>query len=644
MLKPFLLKFAHKNAPTFSAEDVAFAMTNGVLVFNSAKEIRMVNSAMRKITGIENSLAPLHEFLALFPSHMTQAVDDVLSLAKATHLSEVALGQRHVEVFINPLPNGNGGVIIVYDTTERKLFEEALRHEMDKAQSYLNVAGVIILIIDIHQGILLINSKGREVLGFSMADIISQNWFDTFVAGQVREDVRAAFTDAITGYGRLREYMEYTIVTKKNGERLIAWYNTLLKDDKGNIAGVLSSGEDITERKIAEEKLKARTKELEELNTVLAQTKTHIEQENVKNKAILESIGDGVIVIDKDGKTLFINRQTEVLLGWKADEVIGRQWLTIMPHAVDEEGNEIPVDKRAIYQAQKGTEKITMSYYLPRRDGTKIPAQITAAPVILGDTLLGSIVVFRDITKEKAIDRMKTEFLSLASHQLRTPLSAMKWFSEMLLDGDAGELNPEQREFVQNIKDSNERMIELVNALLDITRIESGRLIIEPVLTDLGKLIDEVLTELRPKIAERELHLIVSVHQNLPDLFIDAKLIRHVYMNLFTNAIKYTPKGGEVSVFVSKKDDVVISQVSDTGFGIPQKDHDRVFQKFFRAGNVSSLVPEGTGLGLYLIKAIVASSGGKIWFKSEENKGTTFWFSLPLAGSKPRKGDVYLTA
>ena len=399
------------------------------------------------------------------------------------------------------------------------------------------------------------------------------------------------------------------------------------------------------EKKVSE-KTRALSQRIEELDSERQKSKEAEEKEQVEKaeaEATLTSIGEGVVVTDPQGKILIFNPAAEKMTHWRSNETVGRFWFETVP-AMDEKGYLILREDRDMYKALTTGKKVfAESIYLQKGSG-KITVAITATPIIFKDRVIGAVEVFRDISHEKEVDRMKTEFISLASHQLRTPLSAVKWFCEMLLNGDAGELNPEQKEFAQNVSDSNERMISLVNSLLNISRIESGRIIIDPKSTNITTLLSDVIKEIKVKSDAKKQQIIVSVHSDLPAINIDPQLIREVYANLLTNASKYTPPGGEISVFISKKDNKLISQVSDNGYGIPKKDYDKIFQKFYRGENIIKIETDGNGLGLYLVKAIIESSGGNIWFESAEGKGTSFYFSLPISGVQTKKGEVRLSS
>lgn len=406
------------------------------------------------------------------------------------------------------------------------------------------------------------------------------------------------------------------------------------------------------EKKV-QERNKALTQRIEELDSEQQKNKEAEEKaliEEAKEEGTLTSIGEGVVVTDPQGKILVFNHAAEQMTNWTASETVGRFWFETVP-AMDEKGYLIPRKDRDMYKALTTGKKVfSQSIYLQKGSG-KITVAITATPIIFKDQIIGAVQVFRDISHEKEVDRMKTEFISLASHQLRTPLSAVKWFCEMLLNGDAGELNPEQKEYAQNVSDSNERMISLVNSLLNISRIESGRIIIDPKPTNMNELISEVITEIKVKSHAKKQQIIVSIHSDLPLINIDPQLIREVYVNLLTNASKYSPPGGEISVSIYRKGDEIISQVSDNGYGIPKKDYDKIFQKFYRGENIIKIETEGNGLGLYLVKAIIESSGGNIWFESAEGKGlpaerkgTSFYFSLPISGVQAKKGEVTLNS
>lgn len=377
------------------------------------------------------------------------------------------------------------------------------------------------------------------------------------------------------------------------------------------------------------------------MSTSLRGSYRRLALEKERDETLLESMSEGMVALDEEGKVVLINSVAATMLGLDPKTAASTPLDKIPLRTQDDK----PVPPEALpTNALRAGVVSNDVFSLVGKDSRRMLLNISASPIKLEGRIAGAILVMRDVTKEKEIDRMKTEFISLASHQLRTPLSAIKWFSEMLLNGDAGELKPEQKDFTKNIADSTDRMVELVNSLLNISRIESGRIIVDPRPTDLQELIGGIVNDLKAKTEERQQTLIISVHSDLPKINLDPRLIGQVYLNLLTNAIKYTPKKGEISVIVSKKGNDVISQVTDNGYGIPKAQQGRMFQKFFRAENVAKIETDGTGLGLYLIKAIIESSGGKIWFESEENKGTTFWFTLPLSGMKPKEGEVTLDA
>lgn len=400
---------------------------------------------------------------------------------------------------------------------------------------------------------------------------------------------------------------------------------------------------------LVERSLELSSKELTTQNAQLREQNLTLDERGARDEALLSSIGEGMLAIDKDGIVIMANDAAEALLQCNKSELINQPVQKIIPETSSGPGgNGMPFTDRLQKQVLQRGQKLVFSsvnvdnVVFLKKDNTAMPVFVVATPVVAAGVSIGSVLIFRDATKDKEVDRMKTEFISLASHQLRTPLSAIKWFSEMLLNGDAGKMSTEQTDFTKNIADSTERMIDLVNSLLNISRMESGRIVVDPRPTDLGKLVKAIVSDLKAKTEEKEHSLVISVHKDLKEINLDPHLIGQVYMNFLTNAIKYTPKGGEITVMVSKKDGEIVSQISDNGYGIPKAQYDHVFEKFFRAENIAKVETDGTGLGLYLVKAIVESSGGKVWFKSEEGKGTTFWFSLPMSGMVAKEGDVTL--
>jgi signal transduction histidine kinase len=258
-----------------------------------------------------------------------------------------------------------------------------------------------------------------------------------------------------------------------------------------------------------------------------------------------------------------------------------------------------------------------------------LPAQITVAPIIYRKKPIGAIEVFRDLTNEIENDKLKSDFISIASHQLRTPLSAINMYTRMLRDGLAGELTEQQLPYIQTVLTSVERMNVLIDTLLNITRIEAGGITLKLRPVRLDELSREMLVEFVPAAQAKDISLTAEIPFDMLPMRTDNLLIKEVCANLLSNAIKYTPEGGAIRFEMTENAKEVHWKVIDNGYGIPEKDQKNIFLKFFRAANITSRDVSGTGLGLYLIKNIAEALGGELWFESAEDKGSTFHFTLP---------------
>lgn len=375
----------------------------------------------------------------------------------------------------------------------------------------------------------------------------------------------------------------------------------------------------------------------QEIVKELEQRAAKAEEERAKTDAVFLGIGDGAVTTDEKGKVSRINKAALDMLGYTEKEIIGK-WFHKAIIAEDSEKHPIrPID-RAITQAIFTGKPISKKVYYVRKDGSRFPVSLTVSPILLDKRPVGAIEIFRDATKEEEVDRMKSEFISLASHQLRTPLSAISTYAHMLSDGYVGELNEDQSQFVDVILSSIDRMNELITTLLDISRLEAGTVAVEPKRTDLHKLIKKILHELIPKIEQKALNVDLQIKTDHTVIKTDPFLVREIYTNLVSNAIKYTPPQGKITLSLESKSQQVVFSVKDNGYGIPKSAHDRIFTKFFRADNITRTETTGSGLGLYLVKGIAESIGGEVSFTSRENRGSTFRVSLPKTDAKAKYG------
>jgi len=409
--------------------------------------------------------------------------------------------------------------------------------------------------------------------------------------------------------------------------------------------GILSRSFDAMTEKLKksyeglENKVKKRTEDL-------ALTLEKIVREKEKTETIIHSIGDGIFVVDKNLNITLINQIAANMVGCEVRNCIGKKYHEVLNFVYEEDGT---VNDKFIKNALATGEIQKMSNHtvLIKKDGTKIPVSDSAAPLKDKDgNVIGCVVVFMNVTKKREIERMKDEFVSIASHQLKTPLTAISWFIEVLNKGDLGKLNKKQKEYMKDVYQSNKRMIKLVNDLLNVSRLDTGMLKIEPKPMQFEKIIEDVIEGQEILIAEKQCKVTFEKpKKKLPAVLLDESLIKQVVHNLLTNAIRYSkPIKGKVLIKLELRDknkDYLLT-VSDNGIGIPKNKQQRIFEKFFRTDEAQKMESEGSGLGLYISKMIIKSSGGQIWFESEKNKGAKFYVSIPLEGMKQKKGEKIL--
>lgn len=357
-----------------------------------------------------------------------------------------------------------------------------------------------------------------------------------------------------------------------------------------------------------------------------------VDETKTRDEAILNSIGDAVFATDIDGNILLFNKMAQEMTGITLTNALGHHYNQTISFVKESDGKPCNDFILEAIENNKIT-KMNNHVLLVRADGRKVPVADSAAPIkdVHGNTM-GCVVVFHDVTKERQIDKAKTEFVSLASHQLRTPLSTINWYVEMLLSLDVGKLTPTQRKYSQEVYHASRRMVNLVNALLNVSRLELGTFAVEPKLVNIVKIARTCLKELKPQILKKKLVIKEDYDKTIFTVKVDPKLLAIIFQNLLSNSVKYTKTGGKVDFTISKERHALIIKVADTGVGIPLDQQKEVCSKLFRADNAKKIDPDGSGLGLYIVKEIIYYTGGKLWFESIEGEGSTFYVSLPLTG------------
>jgi len=353
-----------------------------------------------------------------------------------------------------------------------------------------------------------------------------------------------------------------------------------------------------------------------------------------QSEVVINAIGDGVIAVDSKGIVQLINPAGQRIIGWGKQDALALSYKSVL-QLCDLAGNPLDVTLDPIQQVMNTNQQVrNNNLAIITHSGKKIMASLVVSPV--GESGSGVITVFRDITKEKAEEREQAEFISTASHEMRTPVASIEGYLGLALNPATAQIDAKARDFIMKAHDSAQHLGRLFQDLLDVSKAEDGRLSNNPKVVDLMAYTHDILQGLQQKATDKGLTL---TFKPMPDdgsrhlapvynVNLDNDHIREVINNLTENAIKYTP-AGEVTVDITGSDDKVVISIKDSGIGIPAEDMSHLFQKFYRVDNVDTRQIGGTGLGLYLCRRLAETMGGRIWVESEYKKGSTFFFELP---------------
>jgi signal transduction histidine kinase len=358
-----------------------------------------------------------------------------------------------------------------------------------------------------------------------------------------------------------------------------------------------------------------------------------VKEEKNKIRTIINNFTYPIIFVDKDGKVDIFNVSSQEVLGLR-DSDLGTKISSKNEYDIENFKKIIRVDDYRIKEPQgsegyiKGWKELEV-----KEEGQERIYKVVSRRVYGENGLfLGTLKIFNDLTREETVNRLKSEFISVAAHQLRTPLSAIKWVLRMVLDKDAGELNVSQEEYLGKSYKSTERVIELVNNLLYVSRIEEGRFGYTFEVFDSGRMLDEAVEDIQDRVEAKNMELDVKKIKNMPSMYGDPEKLKMALGYILDNAVKYTREEERIQVRARRMNggkDLVFS-VEDNGVGIPSEGQDKLFSKFYRASNVLSMQTEGNGLGLFIVKSIVEKHQGSISIDSREGEGTKVEISIPI--------------
>jgi len=588
-----------------------------MVILNSKGEFLAVNNRVKELTGFAPEELLGKSFLAvgiLTPESTEIARENFVRRMGGGEIPpyEVEVltkdgGRLPVEINASLIEyeGERADLVVLRDIRERKRAEEEIRRLKEFNENIVENMEEGILLEDKDGYITFINPMMEKLLGYSRGELIGEFW-EKIVPPESRERVREEWHRRREGEKSIYE----AFLLSKAGQRIPVIISARPLFEDGEYRGAISAFTDITERRRLEEALTHEREELVKTNRYL--------------QTVLDTIPSGLFTVDEERVITSWNKAAERITGYKPEDVIGKSCEVLR--------GEPCLTECGLYAEDVEKPLIGQECTIIRRDRKRIT--ISKSVDFLRDghgRIIGGVESFSDITQEKEMERMKMEFVSTVSHEIRTPLTSIKGCADLLLSGDTGTINEEQEEFLKIIIDSADRLTKLINDLLDMQKIESGRLEFKFERVRLDEVLRATAKAFQITAERKGLSFEAEIEEGIV-VRADRDRLAQAFANLLSNAVKYTQEG-VVRVRARRADRKAVVEIEDTGIGMSAEEGSQLFKKFFRADNPYTREAGGTGLGLSIVKAIIERHGGEISVESGPGVGSTFTVTLPLLNS-----------
>ena len=512
------------------------------------------------------------------------------------------------------------------DITERKRMEEELLFKTTLLETQKEASIDSILVIDSKSQVISYNKRFVEMWNVPKEVLATKDDAELLVNASSQLKEPDEFINKVKYLYAHEKEVSSDEIELKDG-RVFDRYSAPLETSTGEYLGRIWFCRDITERKQAQEELR---------------------ESERRYRLLAENAKDVIWTVDMNMRPTYMSPSITRLLGYSVEEAMALPMEAVYAPASFETAMKVFAEELAIENMeQKGLSRSrTLDLELIRKDGSIIPVEIKFSFMREPDGRpIAILAIARDTTERKQMEKKlagkrreaeaasqaKSEFLASMSHELRTPLNAVIGFSELMLDGVPGKINDEQRQCLSDILSSGQHLLNLINDVLDLSKVEARRMELRLENLNLADVIDDVVQTVKPMLDENRHKMRMSIVEELPQVRADRSKLRQILLNLLSNAIKFTPPGGKLAIEVSREGDWCQVNVVDNGIGIKKEDRERIFEAFIQADTLLDRKKEGTGLGLALTKQFVELMGGRIWVESEYGKGSKFTFALPLA-------------